>query len=403
MEKLSFLDELLEGKRIVYLGEEDHWIREKYSYRMLLLRYLFSRGWCRLGEELGWSDGIKINRYLETGDRTYLTRVTAYGYREAIREDRNDSPTGILKETSTEYPTEAFAAMQIRLAKALRKLNVERPAGSKALFFFGFDLDVLAGGGYEELAEVLHPVRDAPAAAKLKSLLAPPAGETLEQEITRLDRALTEIDAVKGQLKQLLGQDRLSLLRESALALRQSFDFIRVANPARTWKRLNRAMAAREEAMYRRVSFILSQMAPGEKMILMGHNRHLARESGAIKNAGGAPPGGNKVPALGTMLNRLLPGEVFSIWMLHDRGSSSQPLSWLSREYSSPPDSLNAMLSKVGPCFLLPTVSPDPRARLLGKQLPVNGIYNQVFRTAVARQADALFFVRQVSPLPGQR
>ena len=25
-EKLSFLDELLEDKRIVYLGEEDHWL-----------------------------------------------------------------------------------------------------------------------------------------------------------------------------------------------------------------------------------------------------------------------------------------------------------------------------------------------------------------------------------------
>ena len=370
---------------------------------MLLLRYLFSRGWCRLGEELGWSDGIRINRYLETGERSYLTRVTAYGYQGAIREDRNDCPTGILKETSTEYPTEAFAAMQIGLAKALRKLNVERPAGSKAFYFFGFDLDVLAGGGYEDLAEVLHPVREAPTAAKLQSLLARPAGETLEQEIARLERALTEIDAVEEQLKQLLGQDRLSLLRESALALRQSFNFIRVANPARTWKQLNRAMAAREEAMYRRVRFILSQMAPGEKMILMGHNRHLARESGAIKNAGGAPPGGKKVPALGTMLNRLLPGEVFSIWMLHDHGSSSQPLSRLSREYSSPPNSLNAMLAEVGPCFLLPTVSPDPRARLLGKPLPVNGIYNQVFRTAVARQADALFFVRRVNPLLEQR
>ncbi len=399
IEKLSFLDELLEDKRIVYLGEEDHWIREKNSYRLLLLRYLFSRGWRRLGEELGWSDGMRINRYIETGERTHLNRVSTYGYRGTIREDRDDGPTGILKETSTKYPTEAFASTQIRLAEALRKLNVERPAGSTPLYFFGFDLDVLAGGGYEDLAGMLLPVIEAPAAAKLQALLARPSGESLEQEIARLERVLEEIDAGKEQLKELLGPDSLGLLRESAQTLRQSFDFIRMANPARTWEQLNRAMAAREEAMYRRVRFILSQMEPGEKLILMGHNRHLAKESDAIKNAGGAPPGGKKVPSLGTMLNRLLPGEVFSIWMLHDRGSSSQPLSWLSSEYSSPPGSLNAMLAEVGPYFLLPTVSPDPRARLLGKPLQVNGIYNQVFRTAVARQADAVFFVRRVNPL----
>ncbi len=31
IEKLSFLDDLLAYKRVVYLGEEDHWIHEKMS------------------------------------------------------------------------------------------------------------------------------------------------------------------------------------------------------------------------------------------------------------------------------------------------------------------------------------------------------------------------------------
>ncbi len=33
IEKLSFLDGILENKRVVYLGEEDHWIHEKTDYR----------------------------------------------------------------------------------------------------------------------------------------------------------------------------------------------------------------------------------------------------------------------------------------------------------------------------------------------------------------------------------
>ncbi|HEX3043266.1 MAG TPA: hypothetical protein VHY08_00815, partial [Bacillota bacterium] len=42
IEKLSILDPLLARKRIVYLGEEDHWVHEKSDYRLLLLRYLYS-------------------------------------------------------------------------------------------------------------------------------------------------------------------------------------------------------------------------------------------------------------------------------------------------------------------------------------------------------------------------
>lgn len=67
VEKLSFLDELLENKRVVYLGEEDHWIHEKTDYRLLLLRYLVSRGWRYVGEELGFSDGLQIDHYTARG------------------------------------------------------------------------------------------------------------------------------------------------------------------------------------------------------------------------------------------------------------------------------------------------------------------------------------------------
>lgn len=37
IEKFSCLDPFLEGKRVIYLGEEDHWIHEKSDYRLLLL------------------------------------------------------------------------------------------------------------------------------------------------------------------------------------------------------------------------------------------------------------------------------------------------------------------------------------------------------------------------------
>jgi len=401
IEKLAFLDELLGDKRLVFLGEEDHWIHEKGDFRLLLLRYLFSRGWRYVGEELGWSDGSRIDRYIETGDESYLDRIATYGYRGALRTDRDDKPTGILKDTLERYPVREFAAEQIRLAKALRTVNESRRPGSARLHYFGFDIDALAGGGYEDIEGLLHPTQDTPEALALKMLLARVPGETIEQEIVRLVRTLELIDAQQAQLKRLLGEQGYNRLQGCTQTLRDSFDFVRIANPATDWAILNSAMAAREEAMSRHVQFILARMGPNDKIVLMGHNRHLSKDIRIIKDSGGAMAGGRRVPSLGTFLIHLLPDQIFSIWMLHDQGFSSQPFSWLSSEYTSKTGSLNAILAEVGETYLLPIATDDPRARLLSSEMDIVGIYNVVFRTIISKQADAIFFVQKVSSLSG--
>ncbi len=399
IERLSTLDKLLEDKRIVYLGEEDHWVHEKSDYRLLMLRYLISRGWRYIGEELGWSDGIRINRYLETGDESYLERIATYGYRGAIRTDRDDRPTGILKDSSGNYPESAFKAEQLRLTKALRSLNEKLLTTSGGIHFFGFDIDALAGGGYEDITELLSFKPDSPVVRKLQSLLARVPGETVGQEIHRLNHILDLIRRQEVNLQEVLDEKQHLMLRESLRTLRDSFDFVRTANPAMDYASLNMAMAAREQVMHRHIQFILSQMAPADKLVLMGHNRHLAKHDSIIKNSGSAPPGGKRVPSVGNYINDILPEQVFSIWMLHDHGVSSQPLSWLSKEYISRPGSLNAILAKVGSVFLLPTTTGDPYARLLDKELNMVGLYNIVFRTVISKQADLIFFVNEVTPL----
>lgn len=115
------------------------------------------------------------------GDESFLARVAAYGHQGALRTDRDDRPTGILNDTWERYPAAAFAAEQTRLAKALRDLSLSRPPGTKRIHFFGFDIDALAGGGYEDLAELLHPVQDAPPVAEIRALLARLPGETVAQ------------------------------------------------------------------------------------------------------------------------------------------------------------------------------------------------------------------------------
>jgi erythromycin esterase-like protein len=74
---LTALDPLLEGKRIVYLGESNHFIHEKYAYRLLFLRHLVDAGFRWIGKELAWTDGIWIERFLATGNEVHLDHVAA--------------------------------------------------------------------------------------------------------------------------------------------------------------------------------------------------------------------------------------------------------------------------------------------------------------------------------------
>jgi erythromycin esterase-like protein len=401
IEKLCVLDKLLKNRRIVYLGEPDHWIHEKYDFRLLLIRYLFSRGWRYVGEEMGRSDGVRVDRYIETGDPDYLERVTIYGYRGARRPDRNDDPTGILKEGIDTYPELEFRAEQIRFAKALRDVSENRPPATERLHFFGFDVDYIPGGGYEELHEWLSLAPDDAIVAEVQALLAPVTGETIAQEIARLDRCVNLIESRSAYLVELFGPERYDQIVQSLLSLRDSFDYISEANPAARWKDLSAAFATRELVMCRQMEHVLSGLAPDDKVVMMSHNLHLTKDTAGIRPRGSkSGPGGGRVPTIGEFVNRLLPDQVLSVWMLYDHGQDCQPIPRLSRELRSIKGSLNSILAEGGKAYLLTTATADPRANLLSKEMQVVvSMYNSVHRMAISQQADAIFFVNKVTPL----
>ncbi len=395
IERLAPLDEALKDKRVVFLGEEDHWVHEKAEYRMYLLRYLVSRGWHFISEELGWPDGVRTDRYIQSGQEQWLEMVATYGYKGDTRTDREDKPTGLLKDSSANYPVEAFKREQTRQARLLHQLNIETKGKIRC---FGFDIDVLAGGGYRDAAEILQPFSHTEEGRKLTALLQRVPKETVEQEIRRLEKLLSMLKKDRKVLVKL-SDEAFTLLGQHILNLVDGLEFIRVAHPAKGYGRLRKAMAEREQAMCRNTDFILSQMGPEGKLVLMGHNRHLSKDMASIKEAGGASAGGRRTPSLGTYINNLLPGKVFSIWMLQGHGKSSQPYMQLENTYTCKPGTLNAMLAEAGPTYLLPTASSDRRAAVLQCETDIVGIYNTVFRTVIARQADAIFFVDEVHPL----
>jgi len=132
----------------------------------------------------------------------------------------------------------------------------------------------------------------------------------------------------------------------------------------------------------------------------MSHNMHLCRAPDAVVGSdAGAGPGGKTDPPLGAWLAARYPAEIFSVWMLNGRGRDSQPFPTLSKEIKEKRGTLNALLGEIGDCFILPIDATDERARLLTENVEITHDGKGGVRTALARQADAIFFVRNVTPL----
>ncbi|WPB75264.1 hypothetical protein KYC5002_40505 [Archangium violaceum] len=396
VERLAALDGHLAHKRIVYLAESDHFLHETHVFRQLLTPYLFSRGWRWIGEELGASDGGRIDQYLATGDESWLDRVATFGYRGARRTDRDDTPTGLLRDAwGPSYPQAAMKAEQVSRLRKLRRMSEDRPPGTARLGFFGFDIDASVGGGYEDVDGLLSAHREDPRLRALVSMLERVGGESAEEELARLERLLQHMREHRPALEGVLRAGSYDALLSAVLTLRDSLKFVSVAHPATDWAVVTKAMAEREEAMFQRVRRMLSRLGPGEKLILQGHAAHLSKDWPSVRqfSVWAGPPRHN----LGTRLCAEYPGQVFSIWMVHGRGRSAQPFTTLPSELHLVPGTLNALLARVGACFLLPTTGPG--AQWLSRERDLTWMYNGLLRTPVARQADALFFIRDVEPL----
>jgi hypothetical protein len=399
--QLAPFDPIVSSKRLAFVGEPDHFIHEKYAYRATMLAYLARHGFTRIGEELSRTDGVRIERFIETGDPVHLARIASYGYRGGVRDDRDDTPTGVLKDSyGDKYPHAEFRAEQIRFAEAMRTIASQLGAATGRLRWFGFDVDALPGCGYEDLVAMLEGARDDSAVASLLDGLRRVPGESIDDEIRRLDSVIAKHRVERDHLDTILG---FEITEESAYViqwLRDSFAYLRMIIPITNWEALNPAMAERELMMHREVMRQLESARPGEKIALLSHDAHLCRNTGAIRGMGAAAgPGGNSAPPLGEFLTRKFPGEVFTTWMLVGEGSDRQQFAQLSDRIQLVAGSLNAILAELGACFILPVDRNDPRARLLRTEMQLVMDGNVSLHTAPASQADAIFFIRDITPI----
>ncbi len=395
---LSFLDDLLKGKRIVYLGESDHWVNQKYDYRLILVRYLFDRGWRRIGMEMDFCDGKRIDRYLETGDSSHLERVALYGYKGGWREDRDDLPDGFPGFQNPEF-RRSFIKQEYRFLAALRSLDESLKRNSPRLSWFGFDVGLLPCVGYEDAREILAHQKDDPAIREIQRRMRLVPGESRSEEIQRLEGLLEFIEEKSNSVSRIIGKDRLrSLLR----TLWHQADYLHFAEAAKEGPRTMKwvqGLARREQRMAWLMDEILADLAPNEKIILMGHNLHLSKSSEDIAFGPIGSPAPNMWTSIGTHLERKYPGEVYSVWMMYDHGVHGFVLKPEGFEHvPSNPASVEHLLAKVGEYFFLPLSSDEDGISFLQEKR--NFLQNgSIAHGVIAKHADALFFVREVNKL----
>jgi len=155
---LSVLDDVVDRSQVAFLVEMDHFVHEKYDFRLTCIEYLASRGFTHFGEEYDPRMGARIDEYLRTGN-------------EALLEPLDEPPwytSGILTKA------ERIPALEVEHARFARRLP-------KNIRWFGFDI-CADDTDYFELANAANTYEElAPAMALRERRMHERADAVLEQ------------------------------------------------------------------------------------------------------------------------------------------------------------------------------------------------------------------------------
>jgi erythromycin esterase-like protein len=152
--ELAILTDELEGKRIVCIGEPDHYVHETVEMELLLIRALYGRGWTQLCLEVGAADGRRLDRYLETGDEGLFDEMGILGCRKWESTERDDEPVGFGRTRNSAAAAAAHAERR-RFYRGLRWISETRAPDAPRLRAFGMDFDLRPGVGYADALDSL--------------------------------------------------------------------------------------------------------------------------------------------------------------------------------------------------------------------------------------------------------
>lgn len=389
------LDRMLAGKRFAFLGEPEHFIVEKYPFRLLFIRHLLERGWRHVGMETGRSVGWRVDRYLETGDTSCL-----------LFTEEPESPG------PTDRAVQFIEAHEPAFHEQLRQVSERRAPGTARLRYWGYDLDLgVPLGAVKPIQGLLEGHAGRPVNV-LRSALARLPDLSTDEQLAQIATLQTTLTAeanlwAEGTLAEL--HSWLAFLHNSVAAEKRPRANQDPRGHRRWWA------TQREPFLMQSLDAIVDGLGGNEKLILMGHNFHLSKEAAHLHlhprfsrfwglwswlravgyrvffHLAGWPTSiGDSV---GAHLHRRFPGQVLSIWMVYSQGSLMAAQG--PQTVRPHGDTVESLLAQVGDRFLLPLNDIDPEARTILSHANVfmGGAYASTDLTA---QADALYFVKEV-------
>jgi erythromycin esterase len=361
---LQFLKPLLEGKRVIQLGESGHGVAEFNWMKVRLIKFLHremgfdvvafesSLSGCDVADErLGKSPALEVMRdcifsvwhssetlglfeYLDASRRAGL-RINLAGF--DTQNSGRARPTVAARLKAMAGSFDAGLASQIE-ADESRFLNVQllkRPDSGAGLLI----------ARYEAAAKAFRDNREA----------------LLQQHPER---------AVNLAIQEL--QSRVRLVRQ--LVSDQS-----------------RGTAVRDEGMANNLDFLLDTLYPGRKVIVWAHNFHIAKEL-----AGKSEPF-----AMGSWVAKRRAKDVYTIGLFMGRGTAAWNDGALYEIASPPRDTLEAVLSNAGlrMCFVdFTRAASAPATAWIFDTVPARDWGTTPIQTIPARSFDAVLYIDRVTP-----
>ncbi|MEN6335014.1 MAG: erythromycin esterase family protein [Phycisphaerales bacterium] len=391
----AVLDRMLEGKRFAFLGEPEHFIVEKYPFRLMFIRHLYARGWRHVGMEIGRSVGWRVDRYVDTGDASFLQL----------------DPPGATDLALHNRVLDFIDEHDGRFHEQLRRISELRGQNGPRLRYWGYDLDLgVPLGSIEPIRSLLRECGD----SRIRAALQPVdelAGLSTDEQLARIEemrRNLAACEEAPSELRSWLGFLHDSVAAENRPRMTQNL------RGHRLWR------AERERLMMQYLDEIVDTLSDGGRLILMGHNGHLSRDASnlhfhpqqsafwgfhswlpalgyeAFSRLTRCPMDAGMVDgSVGSHLHARFPSQVLSIWMLYGQGTLMTPAG--PRKVRLHSDTIESLLAEVGDRFLLPLQDADTGAREILARANFRsseGIYNSADLTV---QADAVYFIRHVN------
>ena len=296
--RLSILDSLVAGKRFAYVGESDHFIHEKYAYRLAMLNYLAARGFTHVGRgtrRFGWNANRSLHRH-----RRRIAARARHGLRLFGRISRAIATT--LRPESCA----AASATRTRPRCSPPSRSDSRMACEKSGLTSSASTSIRCRAAATRISPRYSDSMpaDADDRSNTEGVAARP-GETIDEEIARLDEAL-KIDRGRPHSTRCA-------IRRPACATASTTCASRTRR--RPSMRSIRGWLFASATCIGRWTGCSGKCVANEKLALMSHNMHLCRAPDAVAGSDAAAgPGGKTDPPLGAWLAARYPArDVFSV------------------------------------------------------------------------------------------